>query len=66
MVTPPDDTENAIVTSEPVTLNAGDIYTIVALGTVDDTDDYEFGARVFIDSSDGDSFVDLVSENFSL
>ena len=37
----------------------GGIYTIVALGTLDGDDEYEFGARVFVDSGDGDSFVDL-------
>jgi hypothetical protein len=48
-----------VVTFESVTLDAGGQYTIVALGTLDADDDYDFGVRVFIDSGDGDSFVDL-------
>jgi len=53
------DTENAVVTFESVPLDAGGQYTIVALGTLDADDDYDFGVRVFIDSGNGDRFVDL-------
>jgi len=59
VVTAAGDTENAVVTFESVTLDAGVQYTIVALGTLDAEDDYDFGVRVFVDSGDGDSFVDL-------
>lgn len=59
VVTAAGDTENAVVTFESVTLDAGGQYTIVALGTLDADDDYDFGVRVFIDSGNGDSFVDL-------
>ena len=59
VVTQAGDTENAVVTFEPVTLEAGTIYTVVALGTLDDGDDYDFGVRVYVDSGDGNTFVDL-------
>ena len=59
VVTAAGDTESAVVTFQEATLDAGGIYTIVALGTLDGDDDYEFGVRVFVDSGEGDSFVDL-------
>ena len=59
VVTQAGDTENAVVTFEPATLEAGTIYTVVALGTLDDGDAYAFGVRVYVDSGDGNTFVDL-------
>lgn len=60
VITPAGDTENAVVTFEPATLDAGTIYTVVALGTLDEEDAYDFGVRVFVDSGVGNTFVDLV------
>jgi hypothetical protein len=37
------------------------VYTVVAHGTLDDTDDYPFGVRVFVDNEDGDAYVDLTT-----
>jgi hypothetical protein len=53
--------QTAVVSYEPVTLEAGLIYTVVAHGTLDANDAYDFGVRAFIDSGEGDTFVDLVS-----
>jgi len=53
------DTENATVTLETVTPDAGVIYTTVALVTLNDANDYDFGVRVYVDCGDGDSFVGL-------
>ena len=50
---------DAVVTFEPVTLEVNTIYTVVARGTLEDTDDFDFGVRVFIDNGAGDTFVDL-------
>jgi hypothetical protein len=50
-----------VVTFAPVTLDAGTIYTVVALGTLDDTDDIDFGVPVFVDSGNGDAFVDFTA-----
>lgn len=44
---------------EPVTLVDGNIYTVVAHGTLDTLDSYPFGVRVFIDNGDGINYVDL-------
>jgi hypothetical protein len=51
----------ALITFDPVTLQAATVYTVVALGTFDDTDEFPFFVRVFVDSGDGDVFVDLTA-----
>lgn len=51
-----------VVTFEPVTLEDETVYSILAIGTLDDTDEYDLTVRVFIDNGDGDQFVDLVPE----
>lgn len=50
---------DAVVTFEPITLAADQIYTVVALGTLDDTDAFDFGVRAFIDTGNGNTFADL-------
>jgi hypothetical protein len=45
---------------EPVTLAAGQVYTAVAMGTVDATDAIPVSVRVFVDTDQGNTFVDLV------
>ncbi len=59
VITKAGDTDTAIVTFEEVTLNVGTIYSVVALGTLDDSDGYAFGVRVFNDSGHGNTFFDL-------
>lgn len=49
-----------VVTFESITIEEETVYSIVAIGTLDDTDEYDFTARVFIDTATGDQFVDLV------
>jgi len=55
VVTAAGNTQDAVVTFDPVTLEGGEVYTIVALGTLANN----FGVRVFIDSGTGDTFEDL-------
>ena len=55
----PAGTETEVVTFNPVTLENGHIYTAVAFGTLDDTDEVPFMVRVFIDTDDGAAFIDL-------
>ena len=43
----------------PATLEADKVYTIIAHGTVDDTDMFNVGVRVFDDTGSGDTFIDL-------
>ena len=51
--------EDIVVAFEPVKLEKGKIYTVIARGTLDANDNYAFGVRVFIDNEDGKAFVDL-------
>lgn len=51
-----------IVAYVPATLEAGQVYTIVALGTLDEGDGYDFTLRMFSDNDDGDTYTDLVVE----
>lgn len=53
----------AVVTFQEVTLEDETLYTVVALGTLDAGDAYDFTVRVFIDNDDGDQYVDLVPVN---
>jgi len=59
VVTEAGDDVNAVVTFDPATLEAEKIYTVIAIGTIDDTDAFDFGVRVFDDTGSGDAFVDL-------
>lgn len=47
----------------PITLENGEVYTFVAHGTVNETDDVPISVRVFNDREDGSAFVDLVDAN---
>lgn len=44
-----------------VPLNKGGIYTVVARGTLDPNDDYDFEVRAFIDNQSGKEYADLAS-----
>jgi hypothetical protein len=59
VVTQAGDNINAVVTFDPATLEAGKVYTVIAIGTLNDTDAFDFGVRVFDDTGSGDAFVDL-------
>lgn len=48
-----------VVVFAPVTVQNGMNYTVVAKGTLDAMDNYDFSARVFVDNDAGDGFVDL-------
>lgn len=56
----------AVVAYEPVALESGKVYTVMAHGTLDPTDAYPFGVRVFIDNDQGTQFVDLTAKSLSL
>jgi hypothetical protein len=59
VVTAADDT-TPVVSFEEVELEAANIYTIVAMGTLAPEDAFDFMVRVFIDTAAGNEFVDLV------
>jgi hypothetical protein len=64
-VVTPFNSDDEVIKFNPVTLQADTVYTVVALGTFDDGDDYPFFVRVFVDSGDGDLFVDFTAGDVS-
>jgi len=57
-VTPAGDTTEVII-FQPIGVQNGTVYTVVAHGTLDNTDQYPFAVRVFIDNDPGDGYADL-------
>lgn len=53
-------TTSEVVIFEPITVTVGSVYTVVAHGTLDDSDAHDFAVRVFIDSNDGNMYADLI------
>ncbi|MDX9857288.1 MAG: DUF4397 domain-containing protein [candidate division Zixibacteria bacterium] len=51
-----------LIAYEPIALANGQVYTLVALGTLDDGDAYPFTLRLFSDNDDGTSYTDLTVE----
>lgn len=52
-----------VVKFNPVAVQNGNVYTVVALGTLDSNDSYPFQVRVFVDNDNGDQYVDLTAAN---
>jgi hypothetical protein len=50
-----------VVIYDPVTVTNGTVYTVIAHGTLNNTDNYPFAARVFVDNGSGDAYVDLTT-----
>ena len=50
-----------VVIFDPITVTNGSVYTVVAHGTLDDSDNYPFAVRVFVDNGAGDAYVDLTT-----
>jgi hypothetical protein len=48
-----------VVVFDPITVQNGIVYTVVALGTLDNTDAFPFTVRVFVDNDQGAASVDL-------
>lgn len=48
-----------VVVFAPVTVQNGTNYTVIANGTLNAADNYDFAARVFVDNDPGDAFVDM-------
>ncbi len=58
VVTPTGSTAEVVV-FDPIAVSAGMVYTVVAHGTLDNSDMYPFAVRVFIDNNAGDAFADM-------
>jgi hypothetical protein len=50
-----------VVVFDPIAVTNDAVYTVVAHGTLDDTDNYPFAVRVFVDNGSGDGFVDMTT-----
>lgn len=48
-----------VIVFDPITVANGVVYTVVAHGTLDNTDPYPFAVRVFVDNNPGNNFVDM-------
>jgi len=48
---------------EPITVAAGQVFTAVAMGTVDATDNIPFSVRIYTDTEDGVGPIDLVQKS---
>ena len=59
-VTPAGSTTEVVIFGD-VPLNKGGIFTVVARGTLDPNDEYDFEVRAFIDNQTGKDYADLVS-----
>lgn len=57
----PTGSDDVVVSFEPIDVQAGNVYTILAHGTLAENDDYPFAVRVFVDNGNGDSYVDLTA-----
>ncbi len=57
-VTANDDTKEVVILGN-VPLENGTLYTVIARGTLDSSDDVPFEVRTFVDNGNGDAFVDL-------
>jgi hypothetical protein len=58
VVTPANSTSEVLV-FKPISVQNGQVYTVIAHGTLDNMDNVDFATRVFIDSDAGVSFADL-------
>lgn len=52
-------TNSAVATYTPVNVGAGSTYTVVAHGTLNPDDPYQFGVRVYTDDGEGTTAIDL-------
>jgi hypothetical protein len=58
VVTAAGNTDEVLV-FDNIAVQNGAVYTVIAHGTFDPTDQYPFAVRVFVDNDPGDAFVDL-------
>jgi len=48
---------------QPIAVTEGTVYTVVAHGSLDASDNYPLGVRVFVDNNSGNAFVDMMAAN---
>lgn len=57
----PANSNSEVIVFDPITVENGKIYTVVAHGTLDANDEYPFAVRVFVDNGMGDAFADFTA-----
>ncbi|MEZ4568265.1 MAG: DUF4397 domain-containing protein [Desulfobacterales bacterium] len=62
-VVTPAGTNTEVFKYNPITLENGKVYTIVASGTLDALDDDDFMVRAYIDNNEGTAYADLTDAN---
>jgi len=60
-VVTPTGSDTEVFVFQPIPVTNGTVYTVVAHGSLDNSDNYPFGVRVFVDNNSGNAFVDMVS-----
>ena len=60
-VVTPTGSEVEVIVFEPIAVSEGTVYTVVAHGSLDASDDYPFAVRVFVDNDPGNAFVDMTA-----
>jgi hypothetical protein len=60
-VVTPSGSSDEVFVFNPITVENGKVYTVIAQGTLSNTDNITFTARVFVDNNDGKASVDLVA-----
>jgi len=60
-VVTPTGSNTEVFVFQPIPVTNGTVYTVVAHGSLDNSDNYPFGVRVFVDNNSGNAFVDMVS-----
>jgi hypothetical protein len=58
-VVTPTGTDTEVFVFQPIPVSNGTVYTVVAHGSLDNSDNYPFGVRVFVDNDPGNVFVDM-------
>lgn len=51
-----------VVVFDPIMITNGNVYTVVAHGTLDATDAFPFAVRAFVDNNAGDAFADFTTD----
>jgi hypothetical protein len=59
-VTPANSTDEVVV-FDPISLENGNVYTVIAKGTLNAGDEYPFIVRTFVENGSGDAYVDFTA-----
>ena len=60
-VATPTGSATEVIVFDPIAIQNGQVYTVIAHGSLDNTDNVPFAVRVFIDNNAGSTFADLTA-----